>query len=119
MRKQNSVNTILSLAVLALSSGIATNAEAGRLPMERCADIAKTGKNACDANGHSCAGQSTVDNQLNEWIKTPKGTCSNIVTICSTEQPSFEGVSAKKANRICSKVAKQTDAKISGGRVVE
>ena len=35
MRKQNSVNTILSLAVLALSSGIATNAEAGRLPMER------------------------------------------------------------------------------------
>ena len=118
MNNKSKVTIALSAAVLALSTGGIINAETKRLPSERCADIVKKGKNACDANGHSCAGQSTVDNQPNEWIKVPVGTCSTIVTICNSDQPKIEGLSDKKLGRICKKIAKQSDASITGGRVV-
>lgn len=46
---------------------------------EKCAGIAKAGKNDCGANGHSCAGQATKDGDANEWVYVPKGTCEKIV----------------------------------------
>ena len=52
---------------------------AGKKGMEKCAGIVKAGKNDCGANGHSCAGQSTVDNQEGEWVYVPEGTCDKIV----------------------------------------
>ena len=45
---------------------------------EKCAGIAKAGKNDCAANGHSCAGQAKVDNSPTEWVYVAKGTCAQM-----------------------------------------
>ena len=47
---------------------------------EKCAGIAKAGKNDCGAlNGkHGCAGQAAHDNEDHEWVYVPKGTCEKI-----------------------------------------
>ena len=47
---------------------------------EKCAGIAKAGKNDCGAldGKHNCAGQATVDNDPQEWVYTPQGTCEKI-----------------------------------------
>lgn len=105
--------TIMAAAMMTVSS------PAVAASSERCADIVKAGKNACEANGHSCAGQSKVDNQKDEWIKVPTGTCGNIVAICAGTASAPEGVDEKKMARVCKKVADQTDASIVGGRVVQ
>ena len=48
---------------------------------EKCAGIAKIGSNDCGAlNGkHSCSSQATMDNDPNEWVYVPQGTCTKIV----------------------------------------
>ena len=47
---------------------------------EKCAGIAKTGKNDCGAldKKHGCAGQATMDNSPQEWVYVPAGTCEKI-----------------------------------------
>ncbi len=47
---------------------------------EKCAGVAKAGKNDCGAldGKHGCAGQATRDNDDNEWVYVPKGTCEKI-----------------------------------------
>lgn len=47
---------------------------------EKCAGVAKAGKNDCGSlNGkHACASQSTVDNSDQEWVYVPAGTCAKI-----------------------------------------
>jgi uncharacterized membrane protein len=47
---------------------------------EKCAGIAKAGKNDCGAlNGaHGCAGQAPRDNLDTEWVYVPAGTCTKI-----------------------------------------
>ena len=107
-------SSILSAALLSATSTVIAAPS-----KEKCADIVKEGKNACDANGHSCAGQSTYDNQPNEWIKVPTGTCTQIVSICKGDVDAPEGVSAKKMKRYCKKVAEQADDSVTGGRIVE
>ncbi len=44
---------------------------------EKCYGVAKAGQNDCGnlAGTHSCAGQSTVDNDPGEWKLVAKGTC--------------------------------------------
>jgi uncharacterized membrane protein len=73
----------LSLAVASLlSAGIATDAEAGdkKVKKEKCYGVALAGQNDCGnlAGTHSCAGQSTVDNDIGEWKLVPKGTCKEL-----------------------------------------
>ncbi|WP_096084770.1 DUF2282 domain-containing protein [Agaribacterium haliotis] len=48
---------------------------------EKCAGIAKAGKNDCGAlNGsHDCAGQAQSDNLDYEWVYVPEGSCEKIV----------------------------------------
>lgn len=48
---------------------------------EKCAGIAKAGKNDCGAlNGkHDCSGKAASDNDPNEWVYVPEGTCEKIV----------------------------------------
>ena len=48
---------------------------------EKCAGIAKAGKNDCGAldGSHGCSGQSTLDNSDNEWVYVPEGSCEKIV----------------------------------------
>ena len=47
---------------------------------EKCAGVAKAGKNDCGSldGSHMCAGQATKDNDSNEWVYVPKGTCDQI-----------------------------------------
>ncbi len=48
---------------------------------EKCAGIAKAGKNDCGAldGSHGCAGQAKSDNLSHEWVYVPQGTCEKIV----------------------------------------
>jgi len=47
---------------------------------EKCWGVAKAGENACNTNKskHSCAGHSTVDNDPNDFMPVPQGTCLKI-----------------------------------------
>ena len=47
---------------------------------EKCAGIAKAGKNDCGAldGSHQCAGQAKEDNMETEWVYVPEGTCTKI-----------------------------------------
>ncbi len=74
--------TKLSIVAAILATIQASSASAHMEPkegdgMEKCYGIAKAGKNQCAsvANKHSCAGMARVDNDPNEWVKVPSGTC--------------------------------------------
>lgn len=71
---------LLASAALAavLSSSIVMPVEAAA--KEKCYGVAKAGQNDCGnlAGTHSCAGQSTVDNDPGEWKLVAKGTCKSI-----------------------------------------
>jgi len=62
-----------------LAAGLAggSNAFAAKDDMEKCAGIAKAGKNDCGTSKHSCAGQAKADGG-EEWVYVPKGTCEKI-----------------------------------------
>ena len=47
---------------------------------EECFGLAKAGLNACNSNPsmHSCKGHAKVDNDPNDFIKVPKGTCLKV-----------------------------------------
>ena len=47
---------------------------------EKCAGIAKAGKNDCGAldGKHNCANQATMTNSDQEWVYVPVGTCEKI-----------------------------------------
>ena len=49
---------------------------------EKCYGIAKAGQNDCAnlSGSHTCAGQNTVDNGMDEWRYVAKGTCATIKT---------------------------------------
>jgi uncharacterized membrane protein len=64
--------------VLAVGLATGTSAFAAKGDMEKCAGIAKTGKNDCGTSKHACAGQSKADGG-EEWVYVPKGTCEKIV----------------------------------------
>ena len=68
-----------SLLVLGLTSGNASAAE-NKMAMEQCFGIAKAGMNDCSSNksAHSCAGQATKNNDPNDFVAVPKGTCDKI-----------------------------------------
>ena len=57
------------------STAVAVAEDATR---EKCMGIARAGLNDCGTSTHSCAGQATVDNDPEEWIYLPKGTCEKI-----------------------------------------
>lgn len=66
------------LATFVAGAALVSEANAAPKGFEKCAGIVKAGKNDCGANGHSCAGQAKTDNDANEWIALPKGTCDKI-----------------------------------------
>lgn len=70
--------SILSLGTLMTSSAQAVPDQPSQ--WEKCAGIAKAGKNDCGAldGSHSCAGQAKADNSPNEWVYVPAGTCNKI-----------------------------------------
>ena len=47
---------------------------------ERCYGITRAGENLCENafQGHSCAGQATVDFHGGDWVLVPEGTCEDM-----------------------------------------
>jgi len=75
MNKKLIANAAL-LAVVAAASTAPAHA-GGK---EKCYGIAAAGQNDCSnlAGTHSCAGQSSVDNDKGEWKMVVKGTCVDL-----------------------------------------
>ena len=72
------LNTAL-VAFVALSfSVLSTSAFAGKRGFEKCAGIVKAGMNDCGTSKHGCGGAAKKDNDREEWIYVPKGTCKKI-----------------------------------------
>jgi uncharacterized membrane protein len=70
-------SAITGLLVLGLASASGA-AHAG--DKEKCFGIAKAGQNACNSNPamHSCAGHSKLDNDPDDFMAVPKGTCLKV-----------------------------------------
>jgi uncharacterized membrane protein len=72
-------SAIATLLALGLSSaGTSALAKDEHANMEKCAGVAKAGKNDCGTSKHGCAGQAKADGG-EEWVYVPKGTCEKIV----------------------------------------
>jgi uncharacterized membrane protein len=79
MKGQHPLTTTALGGLLAL--GISTAAiSAHAAGEEKCFGIAKAGENACNSNPkmHTCAGHSKVDNDPNDFIPVPAGTCLKV-----------------------------------------
>ena len=81
MKSDNKV--LLAAAVASVATFATTTAQA--VPdqpkaWEKCAGIAKKGMNDCGSldGKHGCAGYAERDNDDNEWVYVPKGTCTKI-----------------------------------------
>lgn len=46
--------------------------------LEKCAGIAKAGKNDCGTSTHDCAGKAAKDNDPEEWVYVPAGVCEKL-----------------------------------------
>jgi uncharacterized membrane protein len=79
MQDQRKLISTAITGLLALGLGASSGA-ASALDNERCFGIAKAGQNACNsnANKHSCAGHSKIDNDPNDYASVPKGSCLKV-----------------------------------------
>lgn len=62
-----------------LATGVMVSSDALADKNEKCMGVVKAGQNDCGTSKHVCAGKAAVDNDPEEWIYVPKGTCSKIV----------------------------------------
>ena len=71
---------LLASTALAVALSTVVTAPAQAASKEKCYGIALAGQNDCGnlAGTHSCAGQSTLDNDAGEWKLVAKGTCEDI-----------------------------------------
>ncbi|PTB17948.1 hypothetical protein C9I57_25880 [Trinickia symbiotica] len=65
-------------SLLALGIGAASTHAIAAGDTEKCAGIAKAGKNDCGTSTNSCAATVKVDRDAEAWVLVPKGTCSKI-----------------------------------------
>ncbi len=82
--------TVIQAAVAAaLSLGLLGSAAAhgDAKGKEPCYGISKAGQNDCSnlSLTHQCAGESTVDNDPEEWRYVPKGTCKSLKGLTERE----------------------------------
>ena len=74
---------LIALGLGAASSG----ALAAKGDTEKCAGIAKAGKNDCGTSKSACAGTATADRDIEAWILVPAGTCEKIAGGKLTNKP--------------------------------
>lgn len=69
-----------AFASLLAAGLVATAGSAAAADKEKCFGIAKSGQNDCGGKyaKHSCAGQSKVDFDKNDWKYVDKGTCEKV-----------------------------------------
>ncbi|AXK39587.1 DUF2282 domain-containing protein [Crenobacter cavernae] len=72
--------TLIASALGAVVAMAAVSAPAIAAEKEKCYGIATAGKNDCAsaAGTHSCAGQSKVDKDPNDWKYVAKGSCEKM-----------------------------------------
>lgn len=80
-------NKLLASAALAAVMAASISAPAQAASKEKCYGIAAAGQNDCAnlAGTHSCAGQSTIDNDSGEWKLVKKGTCTTLGGLSKSE----------------------------------
>ena len=79
MKENKTLMSATLASVIALGLGaVADKASAAKPGFEKCAGIVKAGMNDCGTSLHACAGQASADNDAEEWIYVPTGTCSKI-----------------------------------------
>lgn len=110
--KQSGLST-MALAIIASSTAMMTS-PAQALVEEKCYGIAKKALNDCGANGHACAGQARVDNDPEEWIYVPQGTCTQFVQLCAAEKAKAVEKQTRVMRRACRRVADQEDGTQGG-----
>jgi len=68
----SAITALLAFGITASSAVAAEN--------EKCFGVAKAAQNACNsnANKHSCAGHSKIDNDPNDYTSVAKGSCVKI-----------------------------------------
>lgn len=71
---------LLASAALAVTIATTVAAPAQAASKEKCYGVAMAGQNDCAnlAGTHSCAGQSSLDNDFGEWKLVAKGTCEDL-----------------------------------------
>lgn len=71
---------LIASAALASVMAATVSVPAQAAGKEKCYGVAKAGQNDCAnlAGTHSCAGQSEVDNDPQEWKLVAKGTCQDL-----------------------------------------
>ena len=82
------LSSIIALGVLSAAPAQAVPDQPAA--WEKCAGIAKAGKNDCGAldGSHNCSGQAKIDNSDHEWVYVPKGTCEKITGgVVKAEKP--------------------------------
>jgi uncharacterized membrane protein len=72
------VRTAIASLVAVGLAGVVGQAAAEKGDNEKCAGIAKAGKNDCGTSKGSCAGTVKMDHDAEAWIYVPKGTCEKI-----------------------------------------
>jgi uncharacterized membrane protein len=79
---------ILTLGVVVLA-GAAQAVPDQPTTWEKCAGVSKAGKNDCGAldGSHECGGMASKDNDPNEWVYVPKGTCEKLGGTVKGEKP--------------------------------
>lgn len=84
MKHSLAISTALA-ATLALGSTLSTTASAAG--KEKCYGITAAGQNDCGnlAGTHSCAGQSTVDNDIGDRRLVDKGSCVELGGLLKAE----------------------------------
>ena len=70
-------SAVAGLLALGLAAG-AMPAHAAKGDNEKCAGVAKAGKNDCATASSACAGTAKTDATKDAWIYVPKGTCEKI-----------------------------------------
>ena len=71
---------LIATAAASLLSTLLVSAPAIAQEKEKCYGIAAAGQNDCAnlSGSHSCAGQSKVSSDVNEWKYVAKGTCASM-----------------------------------------
>lgn len=79
MKQQATIQAaIASLLALGFATSVSAQTGPAQPVQDKCYGVAKAGQNDCAAGKHSCAGQSTVDNDPASWKYVAKGTCEKI-----------------------------------------
>ena len=79
MKSTERVITAALGAVIAIGvAGVSQVQAQAKGDFEKCAGVAKAGKNDCGTSVSSCAGTSKVDREAEAWVLVPKGTCDKI-----------------------------------------